>query len=262
MTVHRLRAIGTIGLLAASTLLLSACSSEDAGQSSTPDPNPAAASASTAVEAPAGGLRDQYDSRYCEVLGLSVGETTTAAEVWGTQGLNDCPQAAFAAIDPATAAAELGVTAAIPNGPRFWVLDSIVANRLAGSGEIRSFGGLEMRSIAVVDLGKGLPDRRPYIPTPVQRDTDFVYDAGREIHELTAPDGSVYIMQSYSIEIDPTLTAEGLRTLGSRLALPDGWTYASRVLDDRLVVQDVNGIAAVLQDELRNSYQLVPPTAG
>jgi haloalkane dehalogenase len=252
------RLVATALAVAAVAVALGACSS-DGTDSTASSPAPTDAVATTVATPP--GLQDQYNSRYCEVLGLKVGEATTTAEVWGTQGLNDCPPATFAAIDPATAAAELGVTAALPNGPRFWVLDSIVANRLAGSGEIRSFNGLEMRSIAVVDLGKGLPDRRPYVPLPVQRDTDFVYDAGREIHELTAPNGSVYVMQSYSIEVDPTLTPEGLRTLGSRLALPDGWTYTSRVLDDRLVLQDVDGIAAVLQDELRNSYQLVPPTA-
>lgn len=255
----RVRVIFVAAALIAVAVALGACSSDNAGSTSS-SPAPADAMATTVADPP--GLRDQYDSRYCEVLGLKVGEATTAAEVWGTQGLNDCPPATFAAIDPATTAAELGVTAAIPNGPRFWVLDSIVANELAGSGEIRSFGGLEMRSIAVVDLGKGLPDRRAYVPTSVQRDTDFVYDAGREIHELTAPDGSVFIMQSYSIEVDPALAAASLSMLSGRLVLPDGWTYTSRVLDDRLVVKDVDGIAAVLQDELRNSYQLVPPTTG
>ena len=238
------------------TVVLGGCTSDEA----TDDPPPSALDVATTASSRE--LTDQYDTRYCEVLGVKVGAEQTTAEVWGTQGLNDCPQAAFVTIDPGTAATELGATAAIVNGPRFWVLDSIVANRLAGSGAIRDFGGIEMRSIALVDLGKGLPDRSAYVPTPVQRDTDFVYDAGREVHELTAPDGSVYVMQSYSIEVDPALTTEGLGTLGSRLALPDGWTYTSRLLDDRLVVKDVDGIAAVLQDELRNSYQLVPPTAG
>lgn len=239
-------AVATIASVA-----LGACSSE--GPTSSP---PASATDVATTVATPRRLTDQYDTRYCEVLSLKVGAETTTAEVWGTQGLNDCPQAAFAAIDPTSAAGELGATAAIANGPRYWVLDAIAANALAGSGEIRSFGGIEMRSIAVIDLGEGLPDRRAYVPTPVQRDTEFVYDAGREVHELTAPDGSVYVMQSYSIGIDPTLTAAALGELGGRLELPEGWTYANRVLDDRLVVEDVDGIAPVLQDTLQNSYQL------
>lgn len=206
--------------------------------------------------APAGGLADQYGVRYCEVLTVTVADSGTVAEVWGTQGLNDCPQDAFVGIDPGATATELGATLALPNGPRYWVLDDIVANELAGSGEIRPFNGIDMRSIALVDLGEGLPDRSPYAEVSVERDTEFAFAAGREVYELTAPDGSVYVMQSYSVEIDPTLTTDSLAGLGDRLALPEGWTFASRVLDEELVVEDVAGFATVIQDELRNSYQL------
>jgi hypothetical protein len=86
-------------------------------------------------------------------------------------------------------------------------------------------------------------------------------DRHRPHRKEALADGRARITQSFLIEADPTLTAEGLRTLGACLALPDGWTCSSRILDDRLVVQDVDGIAAVLQDEQRNSHQLVPPTA-
>jgi hypothetical protein len=82
-----------------------------------------------------------------------------------------------------------------------------------------------------------------------------VFAAGREIHELTAPDGSVYVMQSFSVEVDPTLGVDRLAELGPRLDLPEGWTFASRVLDDELVVEDLDGRAVVVQDALRNTYQ-------
>jgi hypothetical protein len=202
-----------------------------------------------------GQVSDRYGVRYCEVLTITIADTTTA-EVWGTQGLNDCPQAEFEAIDLATAAAELQASIALRNGPRYWVLDSIAANQLAGSGEIRDFGGIEMRSLALVDLGPGVPSRSPYRENAVRRDTEFVFDAGREVYELIAADGSVYVMQSYSLEVDPSLTVDDLAALGDRLALPDGWTFASRVLDERLVVEDIDGFAPVIQDELLNSYQL------
>ncbi|MCB1259206.1 MAG: hypothetical protein KDB33_02245 [Acidimicrobiales bacterium] len=251
--------------------LAGACSSSSTPEPSgtTADPGPAGTAAATEGTAaggttpgtdvrPAGALRDQYGERYCEVLTVTVSEVNTQAEVWGTQGLNDCPADAFAGIDPAAAAADLGTTLALPNGPRYWVLDDIVANQLAGSGERHSFNGLEMRSIAIVDLGPGIPDRQPYAGSSVNRDTEFRFDAGREVYELTADDGTVYIMQSYSIEIDPTLTADDLAGLGDRLALPEGWTFRARTLDEPLVVEDVDGIATVIQDELRNSYQLLP----
>lgn len=227
-----------------------ASSSTGAPTSSTGAPAP------TEPDAPAGQLLDQYGVRYCEVLTVTVDPVNTVAEVWGTQGLNDCPQADFAAIDPAAVAADLGVTIAVPNGPRYWVLDDIVANELAGSGERHRFGGIEMRSIAEVDLGAGVPDRRPYVETAVERDTEFAFDAGREVYELTAADGSVYVMQSYSVEVDAALDVSALAGLAGRLTLPEGWTFTTRVLDEPLIVEDVDGTAVVVQDDLRNTYQL------
>ena len=262
----------TFALLLVLVLGLAACGGGD--DDAAPDPGDRATTTATTApstdvtepvtsepstsqpDGPSGQLDDQYGVRYCEVLTVKVDPVHTTAEVWGTQGLNDCPQDAFASIDPAAVAAELGVTVAVPNGPRYWVLDDIVANELAGSGERRTFAGIEMRSIAIVDLGSGVPDRRPYAETAVKRDTEFAFDAGREVYELTAPDGSVYIMQSYSLEVDPGLDATALAGMSERLSLPEGWTFAVRVLDERLVVEDVDGTAVVVQDDLRNSYQL------
>ena len=56
------------------------------------------------------------------------------------------------------------------------------------------------------------------------------------MHELVDPDGVAYVMQAYCIGVDPTLTEESLAALGERLALPEGWAYRSRVLDEELVV--------------------------
>ncbi len=267
------RAVILVAALAVATAVVS-CSSNPAGTPSPPSGSGSSGSGSTGTtagttpgstppgSAPAGGLAHQYGVRYCEVLTVTVTDAATRAEVWGTQGLNDCPQAAFAAIDPAKVRADLGVTVALPNGPRYWVLDDIVANKLAGSGAIRDFGGVAMRSIATVDLGKGLPDRRPYARISVRRDTEFVFSAGRTVYELTAPDGAVYVMQSYSLEVDPGLTVDALAGLGARLALPPGWTYAARTLTAPLVVEDDDGIATVIQDELHNSYQQRTPARG
>ncbi len=236
-------------LVVAATLTSVACSSDAQDDDVTPDTTTSASAAGAA-------LPDLFDVRYCEILAVTVADTGTTGEVWGTQGLNDCPQAAFDGIDTAAVAEELAVTFAALNGPRYWVLDRIVANELAGSGERRDIGDIEMRSIATVDLGPGVPQRGPYTEVSVSRDTEFVFDAGREIHELTAPDGSVYVMQSYSIEADPSLEVGGLTGLGGRLELPDGWAFSSRVLDDSLVVEDLDGVATVVQDELGNTYQL------
>jgi hypothetical protein len=63
-------------------------------------------------------------------------------------------------------------------------------------------------------------------------------------------------MQAYCIGVDPSLTQDALASLGDRLALPEGWTYRTRVLDAELVVDTSNALATVIQDELENTYTL------
>ena len=235
---------------------LGACGSDAASEAGADPSTTKAPTTTSSTTPPAGQLADQYGTRYCEVLTVKLGAESTVAEVWGTQGLNDCPQAGFAAIDAKTAAAAHQATVAMLNGPRYWVLDDIVVNEVTGSRKVERFGDVQMRSIATVDLGPGVPDRSPYKDVSVNRDTEFSFDAGRRIYELTAPDGSVYVMQSYSNQVDPKLTIDALANLGSVLKLPAGWTFESRVLDEQLVVEDIDSVATVVQDELQNSYQL------
>jgi hypothetical protein len=52
------------------------------------------------------------------------------------------------------------------------------------------------------------------------------------------------------------MTEESLATLGERLALPDGWSYRSRVLDSELVIDTSATLATVVQDEFENTYTL------
>jgi hypothetical protein len=56
--------------------------------------------------------------------------------------------------------------------------------------------------------------------------------------------------------VDPTMAEESLVSLGTRLALPNGWGYRTRVLSEELVVDTTNSMATVLQDEFENSYTL------
>jgi hypothetical protein len=196
------------------------------------------------------------DVRYCEVVLLKADSDGLYAEVWNTMGRSECPQDEWEAIDTAAIAAEYGAATALANGPRYWTLDRIDAT-MQQTAPVTTFGSIEMFLGATVDLGAGLPSTAPYTQRPVARDTVFYFDAGTEVYELTDPDGVVYVMQSYSQKIDPTLSADQLPGLGNRLKLPAGWTFSSRVLDAELGVRDVDGVAVVVQDDLENTYQLV-----
>ncbi|MBL8625336.1 MAG: hypothetical protein JNK64_28755 [Myxococcales bacterium] len=192
-------------------------------------------------------------ARYCEVLPVFITGDQVEAQVWGTQGLSDCPAAAWTALDPSAIQQQLGAFMVVMNGPRHWVLDTVVAFALP-TAEHRWFGDLEMRLLATVRFPISQLGNAPYTPRTVARDTAFTFFAGAEIYELVAPDGAVYVMQSYAQIVDPALTEAALPGLGARLAPPAGWRYQVRTLAAPLEVRAA-GTATVIQDELQNTYQ-------
>jgi hypothetical protein len=193
--------------------------------------------------------------RYGEVLAVFRRGDRYEAEVYGTQMLNDCPPELWDALDPAAIAVEMGADAVKLNGPRHWMLDGLGTKVAVVEPVLRDFGGLSTRRIAVVDLGDDV-STVPYVERHVNRGAVFFFDAGKPVHELIDPQGATYVMQAYCIGVDPTLTAEALPDLGSRLSLPAGWTYRTRILDQELVVDTTTTVATVLQDELENTYTL------
>jgi hypothetical protein len=248
-------------------LSLSACSSADSART------PAAAtenesvddrastSSSTAEVDPAAVAAPDMDAlrglRYCEVLLLRHDDGFTA-EVWTTMGMSDCPDDQWKVLDAPTLAAERGAVLALLNGPRYWTLDSIRTDLRAGAPETM-FGQIAMFRAATIELGDQMPTQTPYTERPIGRDTVFGFDAGTPVYELISADGTTYVMQARSQIVDGTLDEEGLATLGERLALPAGWTYRVRTIDEALELSSTDGIAVVVQDELQNTYQRVDP---
>jgi hypothetical protein len=200
-------------------------------------------------------ISDMRGVRYGEVLAAFVKDAGFEAEVYGTQMLNDCPQELWDTLDATAIAADMGAVAVKLNGPRYWMLDGLGQKVAVVDPVFRDFNGLTMRRIAMVDLGDN-PGTLPYVERYVNRGAVFFFDAGAPVHELVNPDGLAYVMQAYCIGVDPTITEDDLDTLGSRLTMPEGWTYRTRILDEELVIDTTATIATVLQDELENSYTL------
>lgn len=198
-------------------------------------------------------LMDQRGVRYCEVLVVYVNAGVVEAQVWGTQGLSECPAADWATVDAEAVRTELGAFRVVLNGPRYWVLDSIEAFRVPGAPR-RMFGTLEMNQLATVQVDPAMMSGEPYAERVVNRDTLFSFEAGQPVYVLTSPTGAEYVMQSYAQIVDPTLSESELATLGTRLMLPAGWTYEARTPDTTLEVR-ATGEAVILQDELQNTYQ-------
>jgi hypothetical protein len=200
-------------------------------------------------------ITDMRGVRYGEVLAVYARDHGFEAEVYGTQMLNDCPQDLWDTLDAAVLADELGAVAVKLNGPRYWMLDGLGQKVAPIDPVFAEFNGLTTRRIAVVPLGD-TPGTTPYSTVHVDRGAMFFFDAGKPVHELVDPDGSAYVMQAYCVGVDPTLTADELADLGGRLALPDGWSYRTRILDAELVVDTTGSLATVIQDELENTYTL------
>lgn len=194
-------------------------------------------------------LRNQ---RYCEILVVNRHGLSATAAVYNTVGLNDCPEAQWKALDPAELKAESKAYEVVMNGPRFFTMDR---NELKSPGRVHDFDGLKARLVAEVEISRGDTDRKPYKERTVDRETQYVYEAGRDVYELVSPAGETYIMQSYSLEEDAHLNEPDLAGLASRLTLPRGWRYVVRHLSEDLTVRTSGSKAHILQDDLRNTYQ-------
>jgi hypothetical protein len=214
---------------------------------------------SSASDRPTGtsvGAADMRGKRYCEVLLVTNPTGSASADVYNSYPLNECPQDRWEALDPKAIATTEGVPLAVLNGPRYWLMDQVEKAPGGVAMTKKDFGGIEMYRQATVEVGSMADAARRYTPHEVNRSTTFTFDAGHTVYELTAPDGSVYVMQTWSQQVDPKLTEADLAGLGTRLKLPDGWRYGSRTSSAPLRVVTTSTAAKVLQDDLANSYSL------
>jgi len=180
-------------------------------------------------------LDDVRDRRYCELFVVKRQCAHLAADVYNTLGLNDCPQAAWDAIDTAKLASEFGAVRVIRNGPRHFIMDRLASGDVTSN--VTDMQGLGMRFVATMSLPllELVEKRAFYVERTVRRTTDWIFLAGKPVYELISPKGRVYVMQSYSQIVDPTLGYTDLVGLGSRLKPPKGWHYRSRILNADLV---------------------------
>jgi hypothetical protein len=202
-----------------------------------------------------------FNLRYCEILLVSEAGESLEARVYNSMGLNNCPQAAWDALDLDAIATEQEASLAAENGPRYWVLDLIQQisdeDPIVGFGEIATFGELDMRLSATLKINSAVSgESEPYVVNEVARSTIFTFVAGRRIYELEDSDGGRYTMQSMSQMTDPELQLYDLVSLDERIDLPDGWSFNTRILQEDLQLV-ANGIARVITDDLSNTYQKV-----
>ncbi|MBX9578477.1 MAG: hypothetical protein K2W97_08405 [Chthoniobacterales bacterium] len=194
------------------------------------------------------------NARYGEIIVITGGPFNFTGHVYNTIGLNNCPEAAWKSLDPQKIKSQFHARAVILNGPRYFLMDT---TSIANPGAVVSFDTLQARFLADVSISLASILRgssQPYTENKVSRTTRYLFKKGNTLHELISPRGTRYVMQTYSQQVDPKLTEADLASLGKKLSLPAGWHYEIHPLDQDYVMQ-TSGVAYVLQDNLKNSYQ-------
>ncbi len=194
--------------------------------------------------------------RYGEIVLVRRSGIKFEAEIWGTQGLNDCPAASWEALDSEAIRSETNALGVVMNGPRYWLPNSIEG--ALPSPKRRKFGELEMRYLATIEIRPWLGNA-PYNERIVHRKAAFIFQKGEQVYELTSANGAVYVMLSMSQTVVADLKLAELPNLNARINLPAKWTFHARTLQADLVIP-ADSQAVVLQDELRNSYHRRPTT--
>ncbi len=162
---------------------------------------------------------------------------------------------AYKSIDPARLAKELEVDMVAVNHGRFWMFDQL--NMLGG--ELQDFHGVEMRWAGDMTGAEMMGQFQfAYSPNIIRRTTEWVFRAGRPVQLLRDPDGATWVLQEYTKDVEPSLTADNLDRLGGMYKeLPAGWTFETKVLtkDLSLDTSRAGGWAAIVRDEFHCTYQ-------
>jgi hypothetical protein len=194
---------------------------------------------------------------FCEVaLITGTSKANAIADFYNSTGTDICTPERFAGLDKAKIKEETGAREVFLNPSRRWTFDQLDVYE---DGIERTFGGIKMTWMGVVpvsELEKGVT-KGHYNPGYIFRNNQYTFKKGREIYLLDAPDGEVFVMQSFSNYKQQKVTLADARNLGSVLTLPPGWKFRSVVLDRDLIVNQkrTNGLAHVFQDDMLNAYQ-------
>ncbi len=201
-------------------------------------------------------LSGLHNARYCEVIVIKKQGYKVHAAVYNTINLDTCPVDLWSKLDKSAIKKQFDASLIKLNGPRYFVMDSLIASNNTIGTPITVIGGIRFQKRADLNttILHGSVGDKLYVPNEVQRYTVWIYNPGTTIYELISPQHETYVMQSYSQLVDANLQLKDLPLLGQRLKLPAGWKFQSRTLEKPLQLK-ANGIAYVLNDDLYNSYQ-------
>jgi len=199
-----------------------------------------------------------HNMRYCEMVVVKGSLTNLSVNIYNTLGYNACPEEQWKTIDVNKFKKQFSAHAVVANGPRYYLMDKIGLFNNTDTAIIY-FDSLQTKKWAEMHMGLGkalsMKSNAAYKERAIKLASAKFFNKGDTVFELIGPEHT-YIMESYSQEVDSTLTLAGLPTLQQTLKLPDGWQYKMIVLDNDLQLITADGKEAYgLEDELNNRYQ-------
>jgi len=96
-----------------------------------------------------------------------------------------------------------------------------------------------------------------YHPMQIRRVSKYEFLRGRPVFLLRSPQGTTWVMQTFTDHIDHDLRESDLPGLAARLALPEGWQYKAATLNQDLTIT-TDGVANIVPDNLANMYRGPP----
>ena len=142
------------------------------------------------------------------------------------------------------------------NGPRRFIIDAVKNTEFVDSTP-KNFIGLPMRKMGLIYLSmrETLYRSQPFREHHVMRKTTWVYSSGKKVYELIDPDGHVYVMQSFALSSE-FHAEKDLVNLERHLKLPRGWQFKTGTLSQEMNLVGKDQKAIVIQDNMKNTYQM------
>lgn len=184
------------------------------------------------------------------------------AGVYNTVGLNhplgskdSTPQDKLDKVNLKEVEKEMNALSHVLNGPRLWTIDHLGVN----AGTKRNFQGLEAHWVMWFPIPDEIREGKDlsYYVMDALRDTAMTIWKGSRVYILDDPEGNSFVMKSASLIKDPDQKFEDLKDLGSRLKLPEGWKFRTKVLEQELVFKTKDGKSFIVQDDIGNTYDRV-----
>ena len=179
------------------------------------------------------------------------------AEFYNSTGIDDPTPERFAALDEKKIVKENHARKAFLNPFRHWMFDEFWCYE---AGVDRTFGDIKMTWMGVVpveQLEKGVTMGH-YVPGYIYRISQYKFNKGSEIYLLDAPDGEVFVMQSFTTFVQKEVDDRPYQGPGPPAPHAAGLEVPLRGPRSRLDLVNQKRtkiLAHVFQDDLKNAYQ-------